>query len=89
MTTKRKRGDEPSSSDLHVLDSDAVDTGADFPSRANGGAQVAPSVLLACRAALVRGPAACRAALEKYQSSVDSQLEKILKDIGGYECKVV
>ena len=50
---------------------------------------VSPSVLAACRAALVDSPAASRAALAKYKSSIDPALARILSTVGGYETEVI
>ena len=49
---------------------------------------VAPAVLFACRAALLRGSTTSRAAFEKYSSAVDPALAKALEVVGSYNCEV-
>ena len=95
MTTKRKRWDEPSLSSYTdgtgVTLSSRPEVVSNLPRAKATGADtiaVAPSVLLACRTALVKGPAACRAALDKYQSSIHYRLGKVLEEVGSYEIKV-
>jgi hypothetical protein len=95
MTSKRKREDEPSSSDsispgATPSNSEAI---ARFqPSNDGGTAEIMeapPAYLQACRSALVKSPAASRAALTKHRVSLDRALVKALETVGGYEIKVV
>ena len=95
MTSKRKREVESSSGGPYLLDSTPDNSEANRglePSSNDEGTleivEVTPRVLLACRTALMKGPAACRAALDKHRAAIDSELAMILEDVGGYEIKV-
>ena len=88
MTTKRKRGDEPNFNAALTSGDGVVQEAPRASAKGPDTIAVAPSVLLACRTALVKGPAACRAALDKYQSSIHYRLGKVLEEFGSYETKV-
>jgi len=68
---KRKREDESTSSNLLAVDTIADDTLAVNSSQKKGGMvgneMMTAAIFLACRQAMVEGPAACNAVLTRYR----------------------
>ena len=91
MTSKRKRGEEPSSEIRPVVESTPPTLGQE--SEASFDESVAAAaVLLACRVAMAkrggggnRRPTPSCAALAKHRSSIDPALVKALELVRGYQ----
>lgn len=94
MALKRKHDDESSSlphpGSTEVAFSSKVEVNASFDALELIGRTEAAQlgILAACRAALIKTPAASRNALARHRSSIDPALAKALEVVGSYTCKV-
>jgi hypothetical protein len=103
MALKRIRGNGSRGADCSLIGTNTEDTEMIVvPSSSNAGAQSSKTeewtiesqisvaeVLIACRAALARSPAASRTALSKHRASIDPALARTMEIVGSYTLEVL